>query len=197
MPSGVDQPPAVHDEDAVAAHRGADTLRDDDLRPPLYLFAQPCAQTRLGHEVESGKAVVKDKDRGVFQYRAGDAYALLLPAGEILAGLLEHMLQPVGQSVHIVGHLRDADGLLYLRLARAGAAHLDIPADTAGIYRGALEHAAHIVADGLAVYRGGVAPIEVNLARRRQAEAHQQLHQSGFAAARAADDGDLFAGTDM
>ena len=81
--------PSIDHDDLVGLQDRADALRHDEAGVPIMLRFQRVLDLRLGLHVDRAGAVVQDQDLRARQQRAGDGEALLLPAREVDAALLD------------------------------------------------------------------------------------------------------------
>ena len=79
----------VQNKDAVGVLHAGNTLGNDDLRRIRDLLAQGLANARVRRGIDRAGRIVEDEDLRLFQQGAGNAQALLLPAGDIGAALLD------------------------------------------------------------------------------------------------------------
>ena len=78
----------VYKRQVGVLHAG-NALGNDDLRRIRDLLAQGLADARVRRGIDGARRIVEDEDLRLFQQGAGDAQALLLPAGDIRAALLD------------------------------------------------------------------------------------------------------------
>src|SRR5699024_6968021 len=99
-----------------------DALGDDDLGGAGDRFRKGGADFSVGGGVHGGGGVVQDEHLRFFQQSPGDAQALFLPAGDVVAAPLDPGLISLGEAVdELVGAGRPA-GLHALLLGGAGVA---------------------------------------------------------------------------
>ena len=103
----------------------------------------------------------------------------------------------LGQGIEERRELCDIGGFENVRFLRTGTAHLNVVPDGAGIHGGLLQDTADVLPDHAPVDLRSADAVEEDLSFGRQTEGQQQLHKRTFAAARAADDGDLLPRQDV
>mgnify|MGYP006912300482 CR=1 FL=1 len=99
----------VHHENEVGILHGRDALGNDDLRRLGDIGAEALADQRVGAGIDRAGRIVKNEDLGLFEKGAGDAQALLLPAGDVRAALLDVGVVPVGEGADEVCLLYTSD----------------------------------------------------------------------------------------
>jgi hypothetical protein len=115
--TGLDQPPAVEDEDLVGPGDRVQPVGDHDHCPAGDQLADRVLHGGLAVRVERGRGFVEYHDWGVGEDRSGDRQPLPLPAGQPaatgLAARLEDGVVPVWQPfddvVDVRGFRRPAD----------------------------------------------------------------------------------------
>ena len=177
----------VQNDDHIGALHRADALGDDEFGH-IGQFRQGVADAGLGRGIHGAGGIVKDKNFGMFEQRAGDAKALFLPAGNIDAALAQVGIQPVGHTAQkFLGVGRPA-GRPQFFVGGVGAAPLQIIADGAGEQQVFLQHDAHGVPQGRQVIVPHIAPADPDGALGGVVQAGDQLDQRCLGRAGAADD---------
>ena len=80
-------------DDLIGVEDGAHPLSDDDHRGVPRLSLERGPQHRIGLEIQSREAVVKDVDVGLLDDRPGDGKPLSLSAGDVRAPLGDRLVQ--------------------------------------------------------------------------------------------------------
>ena len=98
VPTALDDPAVLEDDDLVGRADGGEPVRDDERRTPLERLAERGGDRRLGGRVERGGRLVEDDHAGVGQQQPGDGEPLPLAAGEPVAALADDGVEPAGQA---------------------------------------------------------------------------------------------------
>ena len=91
---------AFQDDDLVGVADGGEPVGNDDGRAARHQPFQRLLDEQFGFGIHRGGGLVQDQDRAVFQDRARDRKALLLPAGELDAALADQRIVAVGEPVN-------------------------------------------------------------------------------------------------
>ena len=123
---------AVHDEDAVAVDDGAEAVTDDDDRALAFQAAEGVGDVLLVKRVEGAGGFVEDDKGGFGKKGAGDADALALSAGEVLAAFGDGGVVGARELLDEFGCAGKGGGVANLCKGGAGAAVGDIFGDGRG-----------------------------------------------------------------
>lgn len=97
MPSGLDDPPVLEDEDFVSVDDGGEAVCNDDARAPLHQSFERLLNEAFGFGIERGGGFVENENAGIFKDDAGDGDALPLTAGELHTALAEPCFVTLGK----------------------------------------------------------------------------------------------------
>ena len=97
MRAVLDDAATVDHQDLIGATDGGESVCDDDRRPPDEGGLQRSLHGRLGLAVEVRGGLVEHDDPRGLQQQARERDALLLSAGQPMASIADHRVQPVRQ----------------------------------------------------------------------------------------------------
>src|SRR6266853_2156873 len=190
MAALLDDATLIHDDDAVGVADGREPVRDDETRPALPQLRHRLLDLNLGASVDAARRLIQDQDRPIGQEGAGDRQKLLLSGGDVRGIVIENGVVALRQRPDEVVGVRRLRGGHDLLRRRSQLAVPDVVADGAREEPGVLQHhpeyAAHVVAADVArvdAIQGDAPAVDL-------VEAHQQVHERGFAGSRWADDRD-------
>src|SRR6266581_4769798 len=198
VPADLDDAAALEHHDAVGALDCREPVRDHDGGAAAHQGFERRLHLALGLRIERRGGLVEDQQRRVLQQGARDRQALALAAREPQAVLADQGVQAFGRLADEVESMCRAGGRDDLALG--GAAHAAV--GDVGVHRVVEQH--YVLADERDVraqaFEGqalDVLAVEQDPPLARRVEARQQIHQSGLAAARTADQRHGLPGTDM
>ena len=147
--------------------------------------------------IDGGGGVVQDQDAGLFQQCAGNAEALLLAAGDVVAALLDVGLVLVGEALDkFIGACLLA-GVLDLGVGGVGVAPAQVLGNRAAEQLVLLQHHGDVVAQGVEVISAHINAADGHAALGHVVQTRQQLHKAGLSRTGAANDADGLAGLDV
>ena len=193
---GVNTPVIEHD-DTVRVLHGADALRDDDLRRLRDIGGKGLLDLRIRARVDGARRVIENKHLRLFQQRAGDAQALLLAAGDVRAALLDIGVIAVRHGGNEFIRTREHAGVTELLVRGVFVAPAEIFGDRTRKQLVFLQHHGNGVAQRLQIIIAHVHAAERQPAAGDIVQTRDELHERGLGRARAADDADRLAGTDV
>ena len=116
----------VHDTDEVGIFDSRQAVRDDQCRAVFHQVFESFLHQAFRFGVEGRCRFVEDKDRRVFEYGAGDAYALALPSRETATPVADRSVVPVFRSHDEVVCIGYAGGFFDLFFCGVGNTECDI-----------------------------------------------------------------------
>ena len=159
--------------------------------------AQGCADLRVRRGIDGAGRVVQNQHLGLLEQRAGDAQALLLPAGDVGAAALDARVVALRQAGDELVRASQAAGFAALRLSRALVAPAQVVKDGAGEEHVLLQHDGDLVAQRLDVVAAHVDAADLHAAAGHVIEPGNQADQARLGGARAAQNADRLAGGDV
>lgn len=106
----LDEPSAVHDQDLVRFGDGGEAVGDHERGSVDQRGGEGILHSSLVLRIEVTGRLIEDHDRRILEEHAGDCEALLLTAGEPVAPLADHGVEPVGQPFDDLEHLGGTAG---------------------------------------------------------------------------------------
>ena len=150
MRAFLDDAALIQHHDQVGIHHTLDAMGDDEGGAPNVQAAQRLTDEGLGFGIHRGGRVVQDQDARVFEQRAGDRDALLLPARQGDALFADQCIVSMGEGHDHVMHRRHLRRLFHLGLGQvAPHAIRDVLADRAREQERLLLHRADLAAQEL------------------------------------------------
>ena len=102
-----DDPPVLHDKDAVGLQHGGEAMRDDQRGAALHEMVKCFLHQLFAGRIERRGRLVEKQDRRVAQDGTGDRDALALTARQHHAALAELRVVALGQPANeLVGERR-------------------------------------------------------------------------------------------
>ena len=147
----------------------------------------------FGEGVEGRRGFVEHHERGFAEQGAGDAEALLFAARYLHAAFADDGIQALGRAGQQRGGRRLVQSAQAFFVGGIGRHEAQVFADGAGEQLRVLGHEPDLLTQLVQVDFGAGDAVVENLAGQGRVEAHQQLHQRGFAGARGTHEGDGFA----
>ena len=147
--------------------------------------------------VQRAGGLVEQQELRLRRDGPGDHQPLLLPAGDPAAALGYHRIHTHGHGADVVG-----DARLFRRVPRlvdgeAGRSENDVGINVALEQAALLHDGADLPAQGAEIETLDVLVVVVDRSLLRLFKAQQEAHERGFSAARPADDGHVFAWSDL
>ena len=177
----------VQNEDKIAVFYGAYTLCNGDDRRARKAFFQRASQICIGFILQGGGAAIKNPSFPLCGKRAGDAKPLLLTAGNVGRFLREYMIIALGERRNEIMRLGD--------LCRGNDIFLrELTSEVDIFFYGIIIEKIMLHGDAehgikLVLFNGtDIAAVDADNTPINVVKAHKQANQSGFAAARRADD---------
>ena len=186
MRAAGDDPPPLHDGNAVSAPEGGGAVGDDEHRAPAHEDAQGLLDLVLGLRVRHGGGLVEQEDRRVLEEGAGDGQALLLPAGQARL-LAEDRVIAVGQRLDDRIDAGGGRGGADLLVGGIGPGEGDVVADGRPQELGVLEDEGHGAEELALAHVAQVGAADAHGPGVRVGEARDEGGQGGFARARGAE----------
>ena len=147
MRAFLDDPPLIHDHDAVGGADGRQAMRDDDRRAMLHQPVERVLHQPLALRVEGGGRFVEQQQGRVAQQRAGDGDALALAARQPRPAFAHERVEPVGKRAQEILGIGVARRLPQLVFARVPIAVAQIVARRGGEDHHFLRHHGDALAD--------------------------------------------------
>src|SRR5688572_15007711 len=170
-------------EDLVHFEATRDGMSDEEDGCLSLELVNGAGEALGGAEVEAAGRFVKDENPRLFEHRAGDCDALLLPAREADAVLAERGVVALRQLVDDVVNLGELAGLGDLVEAGVWVRGEQVLVDGAREEIGFLRHDAEVLAKLVGAELAGVLAVQEDLPFHRLIEAEEELGQGALAAA--------------
>ena len=182
-------PSAVKHQDPVRAQDRGEPVGNRDGGPALGEPGQGRLDEPLRHRVQRGCRLVKDQDLGVLEQHARNGQALLLAAGELVASLANHGVQPQGQFADAVQDGCSTARSLHLGHRRVGLCVQQVFADGRVEEVGLLGDKPDHAPQRLQRKRPHVVPVHGHLASGDVIQPRDQVGGGGLASARRSNQG--------
>ena len=154
----------VQHDDLLGVHDGTDPLGHDQHGAVLIRGVQRPAQRSVGLEIQGGKAVVENEDRGLLCQGPGDAQPLLLAAGYIAAALGDRGVVSFRFFLNELGGLGGLGKLAHLFVGGLLVAVADVGGDGAAEQGAFLRHEGNEVMEVMLGKILDVYPVDGHLA---------------------------------
>ena len=189
MGAALDDPPLVHDEDAVCAGDGRQPVGNHEARPPVHQLQHRVLDAALGLRVHVGGGLVQDQHGGVDQHCTGDGQQLFLTLRDAVAAAGDDGVVALGQRLN---HIVDVGGLCgadHVLAGHAVAAVGDVLEHRAVKEPGVLQNHGELPPQLVALQLADVHAVQQDRALRHVVKAHEQVDHRRLAAAGFAHDG--------
>lgn len=190
----LDNPTLLQHQDLVRVHDGDETMRDTDARASLHQRLERLQDIVLGDRVQAGRGLVVHKNGRALQHDPRDRHALLLASAQLEPAFAHKSGVLLGHAHDRVVHVRHARRLVHLLGRAREIAVVDVVQDGVVEQNGVLRHDAQRFTQRAQRDVEDVCVVDEDPARCGIVETEQKTHDRRFAAAAAANDGDLLAG---
>ena len=178
----------VHDHDLVGVHDRAHALRDHDLGRGGQVLGKAALDLGVGLGVDGARGVIEYEHARLGHECAGDAQALLLPARDVGAALLDHGLVTVRQLVDKLVRAGELAGAHQLCIVGLGVTPAQVLGDGAAKELVFLQYHGHLAAQRIEVVVAHIDAAHAHGARGDVIETGDEVHKARLGRTRAADD---------
>ena len=184
----------IHHKDQVAVADGGQTVGYDQHGPVGQLLVDHVEDQILGGKVQIARGLVQDVQAGILQEGTRQCNALLLTAGQAVAGFLQVGVVLQRQMADELMGIGLLGGLLHFLHGGIHAGNADVVVDRLAEQLNVLRHIGNGAAHRIMGVLGQIHAVEVDLTLFGLVILQQQLGDGGLAAAAAAHQSHLFAG---
>ena len=187
----------VQHQDAVGVLHAGNALGDDDACGAWDGAGEVCADARVRGGIHGAGGIVENQYLRPFEQRPGDAQPLPLPAGKVAAAALNAAFVALRQTRYKIVRAGQAAGFPALRAGGILASPAQVFQHRTRKEHVVLRHHGYLHAQCLHIVGAHIHAADAHAARIHIVQAANQVGERGFTAARAADNADGFARTNV